>query len=209
MLAQRRARRESIEGSSELLFQTHTQLYSCSASTSALSLVDSFSLLWSMPLVQCPVLGCGSWSSSWGKKSYPLPSANMFSLQLDSTIDVSINNRICQPCWERHKNHTMKLDGRTRVHPISSPSPLDALLSAAISPPPQTSVPLSPPPPSTSLPSDTLTQARVQRRRSRRRGRSNVTGTAPGSSCCTRRARGRGREVRRRAKGTTLQLRLW
>ena len=161
MLAQRRARRESIEGSSELLFQTHTQLYSCSASTSALSLVDSFSLLWSMPLVQCPVLGCGSWSSSWGKKSYPLPSANMFSLQLDSTIDVSINNRICQPCWERHKNHTMKLDGRTRVHPISSPSPLDALLSAAVSPLPPSPPPLPSPSFVASLPPPPPTPARV------------------------------------------------
>ena len=110
---------------------------------------------------QCPVNGCGVWSHRWGKKSYPLPSADFFTLQLASPIDLSINNRICQPCWERHRHHTIKLDGRIRVHPIASPSPLDTLLSAAISPLPQTSVPLSSPPPSTSLPSDTPTQARV------------------------------------------------
>ena len=87
-----------------------------------------------MVLTQCPVAGCGVWSIRWGKRSYPLPSVNIFTLQLDSTIDVSINNRICQPCWERHKDHRMPLDGRIRVHPVASPSPLDALLSAAISP---------------------------------------------------------------------------
>ena len=114
-----------------------------------------------MPLVQCPVLGCGSWSSSWGKKSYRLPSPDVFTLQLDSTIDVSINNRICQPCWERDKNHTMKLDGRTRVHPIPSPSPLEALLSAVSIPLPQPPVPLPSPPFTDSLPSATPTLARV------------------------------------------------
>ena len=37
MLAQRHARREAIEGSSRLLFQTHIQLLSCSACTSVVS----------------------------------------------------------------------------------------------------------------------------------------------------------------------------
>ena len=111
--------------------------------------------------LHCPVAGCGERSDRWGNKSYPLPSLDVFTLQLSFAIDLSINNRICQPCWERHRHHTMKLDGRIRVHPIASPSPLDALLSAAISPLPQTSVLLSSPAPSTSLPSDTLTQARV------------------------------------------------
>ena len=101
MLANQHARRESIEETSEDLLQTHTQLFSYPPSTSAVSPADSFSLLWSMPLVQCPVLGCGSWSSSWGKESYPLPSADILTLRLDSTIDTSINHRICQPCWER------------------------------------------------------------------------------------------------------------
>ena len=106
-----------------------------------------------MVLTQCPVAGCGVWSNRWGKKSYPLPSANIFTLQLDSTIDVSINNRICQPCWERHKDHRMPLDGRIRVHPVASPSPLDALLSAAISPLPPCPSPLPSPPCVASLPS--------------------------------------------------------
>ena len=150
MLAQRHAQRDSIEETSEDLFQTLIQLFSCSASTSAVRFVDSLSLLSSMPLVQCPVLGCGSWSSSWNKKNYPLPSANIFTLQLASTINLSVNHRICRPCWKRHKDHRMPLDGRIRVHPIASPSPLDALLSAAISP-------LLPSPP----PSDPPTPARV------------------------------------------------
>ena len=67
--------------------------------------------------------------SSWGKKSYPLPSADSFTLQLNALTNVSINNRICQRCWERHRDHTISLDGRTRVVPPTSFS-LDALLSA-------------------------------------------------------------------------------
>ena len=106
-----------------------------------------------MPQIRCPVLGCRRRKDEWGKKSYPLPSADMFTLQLDSTIDVSINNRICQPCWERHKDHRMPLDGRIRVHPVASPSPLDALLSAAISPLPPCPSPLPSPPCVASLPS--------------------------------------------------------
>ena len=86
------------------------------------------------PNTQCPVHGCGVWSNRWGNKSYPLPSTHSFTLQLASTVDVSINNRICQPCWKRHHDHNMPLDSRTRVQPIASPSPLDALLSAAINP---------------------------------------------------------------------------
>ena len=39
MLAQRHTQRESIEGSSELLFHTHTQLFSSPLSTSAASYV--------------------------------------------------------------------------------------------------------------------------------------------------------------------------
>jgi hypothetical protein len=87
-----------------------------------------------MPPLQCPVLRCGTRSHRWGKKSYPLPSPDVFTLQLDVLIDVTINNRICQPCWERHRDHNMGLDGRTRVAATgppsqSSSSPLDALLS--------------------------------------------------------------------------------
>ena len=134
MLAQRHAQRDSIEESSEVLFQTHTQLFSYPPSTPAVSIVWYCLVLRVMPPSQCPVLGCGLLSHRWGEKSYTLPSADIFTLQLASTVDTSINNRICQPCWKRHKDHTMKLDGRIRVHPIASPSPLDALLSAGSSP---------------------------------------------------------------------------
>ena len=96
-----------------------------------------------MPSTQCPVLGCGRWSHSWGKKDYPLPSSAVFTLVLNSDIDVSANDRICSRCWDRHDNHNISLDGRTHViPPTPSPSPLDALLSA-ISPPPSASSPLS------------------------------------------------------------------
>ena len=94
---------------------------------------------------QCPVDGCGVWSSRWGKRSHPLPPAGSFTLLLNAQVHVSINNRICQPCWKRHSDHTISLDGRTRVVPPTSSSPLDALLSA-ISPLPPSPIPLSSPP---------------------------------------------------------------
>ena len=120
MLAQRHAQRGSIEQSSEVLFQTLTQLFSYPASTSAVSCVCSFLFLPSiMPVTQCSVNGCGEWSNRWGEKSYSLPSADIFTLQVASTVDTSINNRICQPCWKRHKDHRMLLDG---AH-VSTPSP--------------------------------------------------------------------------------------
>ena len=113
------------------------------------------------PNSQCPVHGCGAWSNRWGEKSYPLPTANIFSLQLSSTVDIIINNRICRPCWKRHKDHKMAPDGRIRVHPIASPSPLDALLSAVSIPLAQPPVPPPSPPFTNSLPSATPTLARV------------------------------------------------
>ena len=111
--------------------------------------------------LHCPVDGCGERSDRWGNKSYPLPSLDVFTLQLSSAIDLSINNRICQPCWERDKDHRMALKGRTRVPPIASPSPLDALLSAVSIPLAQPPVPLPSPPCTDSLPSATPTLARV------------------------------------------------
>ena len=115
-----------------------------------------------MPLTQCPVQDCGRWSSSWGKRSHPLPSADTFTLQLNTHVDVSINSRICQPCWKRHTDHAVSLDGRTRVVPPPSSSPLDALLSAAIIHPlPCSPLPHSSPPPVASLPSPPPTPARV------------------------------------------------
>ena len=82
-------------------------------------------------LLYCPVLGCEERSDRWGKRSYPLPSLSVFTLTLVDGVDVSISNRICQPCWKRHKDPTMGLDGRIRVvPPAPSSSPLDALLSA-------------------------------------------------------------------------------
>ena len=105
-----------------------------------------------MPQPRCPVLGCGKRKDDWGKKSYPLPYPDNFSLQVNAQIDVTVNNRICQPCWERHRDHNMGLEGRTRVvPPTPSPSPLDALLSAIHSPP-SLSTSESPPSPD-SLPS--------------------------------------------------------
>jgi hypothetical protein len=95
--------------------------------------------------VRCPVQGCGKRKDEWGKKSYPLPSPDIFTLQLNAQIDVTINNRICQPCWSRDRDHTMRLDGRTRVVPMTSSSPLDALLSAISPPPPFSTSPSTPP----------------------------------------------------------------
>jgi hypothetical protein len=95
--------------------------------------------------IRCPVQGCGKRKDEWGKKSYPLPSPDIFTLQLNAQIDVTINNRICQPCWSRDRDHTMRLDGRTRVVPMTSSSPLDALLSAISPPPPFSTSPSTPP----------------------------------------------------------------
>ena len=118
-----------------------------------------------MPPSQCPVLGCGLLSHRWGDKSYNLPSPDVFTLQLNPAVDVTINSRICRPCWKRHKVHTMGLDGRARVVPTASSCPLDALLSAAISPLPPAAataaVSLPSPASPTSLPSPPLTPARV------------------------------------------------
>jgi hypothetical protein len=116
-----------------------------SSETCALTVVDCMPT----PNKQCPVDGCGVWSSRWGKRSHPLPSAGSFTLLLNAQVNVSINNRICQPCWKRHSDHTISLDGRTRVLPPTSSSSLDALLSA-ISPIPLSStasLPASFPPP--------------------------------------------------------------
>jgi hypothetical protein len=115
-----------------------------------LTIVDSMRT----PNKQCPVHGCGVWSNRWGGKTYPLPSPDVFTLQLDAQVDVSVNNRICQPCWKRHRDHTMGLDGRTRV-PVTSSSPLDALLSAIHSPPSSSSPPSPPSLPSMSSPPPT------------------------------------------------------
>ena len=90
--------------------------------------------------------GCGAWSHRRGKKSYPLPSPDVFTLQLDERMDVSVHNRICQPCWERSRDRTMPLDGRTRVVPSqasSASSTLDVLASAAVHPHPALTSPSS------------------------------------------------------------------
>ena len=89
--------------------------------------------------VRCPVEGCGKRKEEWGKKSYLLPSPDIFTLKLIPDINVVVNDRICQPCWKRHKDPTMGLDGRERkAPPTPLPSPLDALL-AALSPLPSSS----------------------------------------------------------------------
>ena len=162
MLAEVHAQRYFVRRSSELLFHTHTELLSYPPSSYPLSWVCSFLFLQSsMPVTQCPVHGCGAWSNRWGTKSHPLPSPDSFTLQLDGQVATTVNNRICQRCWERHTDHTMGLAGRTRVTPTVSSSPLDALLSAAIIPFPLSPAPLSSPPSVTSLPSPPPTPARL------------------------------------------------
>ena len=109
----------------------------------------------------CPVQGCVARSDRWGNKSYPLPSPDIFTLMLDSDIDVSANNRICSQCRDRHSDHSISLNGRTRVVPPTlSPSPLDALLSA-ISPPLSSSTSPSSPSPASSHLFSPPTPARV------------------------------------------------
>ena len=150
MLAEVHAQRYFVRRSSELLFHTHTELFSYPPSSYPLSWVCSFLFLQSsMPVTQCPVHGCGAWSNRWGTKSHPLPSPDSFTLQLDGQAATTVNNRICQRCWERHTDHTMGLAGRTRVTPTVSSSPLDALLSAIspISLSSTASLPASSPPP--------------------------------------------------------------
>ena len=97
------------------------------------------------PNKKCPVDGCGAWSHRQGKKDYPLPSPDIFTLQL-AAVNTTSHNRICQPCWERHRDHTMGLDGRTRVVPTPSASPLDVLVSAVDPPPSSESASASPSP---------------------------------------------------------------
>ena len=160
MLAEVHAQRYFVRRSSELLFHTHIELLSYPPSSYPLSWVCSFLFLQSsMPVTQCPVHGCGAWSNRWGTKSHPLPSPDSFTLQLDGQVATTVNNRICQRCWERHTDHTMGLAGRTRVTPTVSSSPLDALLSAAIIPFLLSPAPLSSPPSVTSLPSPPPTPA--------------------------------------------------
>ena len=108
---------------------------------------------------QCPVDGCGMWSSRWGRKHFPLPPPNVFSLQLANGVDVVVNNRICVKCYKCNVNDRKPLDGRTRVVPsatyswaTSSAAGIDTLIEAAeqndppTAPPPPPFVP--PPPPS-------------------------------------------------------------
>ena len=161
MLAEVHAQRYFVRRFSELLFHTHTELLSYPPSSYPLSWVCSFLFLQSsMPVTQCPVHGCGAWSNRWGTKSHPLPSPDSFTLQLDGQVATTVNNRICQRCWERHTDHTMGLAGRTRVTPTVSSSPLDALLSA-INPLPPSPVHLPSPPCVASLPSAPPTLARL------------------------------------------------
>ena len=88
-----------------------------------------------MPLKRCPVLECGRWSNRWGKKSFPLPSADLFNLQLDPDLAIPSNDRVCRACWDRHTGHTKSLDGRVlAVKPSpSAPSPLSSSFSSLTS----------------------------------------------------------------------------
>ena len=99
---------------------------------------------------RCPVLGCGRWSHRCSGRSRPLPPD--FSLQLDSSIDAVVNDRVCQGCYERHTGAIRSLDGRVRKLTItSSAAPhLDELAAVAIGQPVE---PSSPPFSSSPLPS--------------------------------------------------------
>ena len=67
-------------------------------------------------------------SDRWGKKSYPASlcrHAFTSAAQLRSMDVSTTNNRICQPCWERHRDPHDEA-GWTDAHvvrPISSPLP--------------------------------------------------------------------------------------
>ena len=106
----------------------------------------------------CPVRGCGKLLDRCSGRPRALPPD--FSLQLDSSIDAVVNDRMCQGCYERHTGAIRSLDGRVRkLTTTSSAAPhLDELAAVAIgqpvepsSPPPSPSpLPSQPPPPSPS-----------------------------------------------------------
>jgi hypothetical protein len=81
---------------------------------------------------RCPVQGCGRWSHRWKHHGYSLPATSVFTLQLDASIDTRRNNRICGECYKRHFDHTVSLDGRTRVVP-SQPSASASAASDGVS----------------------------------------------------------------------------
>ena len=106
----------------------------------------------------CPVQGCGKRLDRCSGRPRSLPPD--FSLQLDSSIDAVVNNRVCQGCYERHTGAIRSLNRRVRkLTTTSSAAPhLDELAAVAIgqpvepsSPPPSPSpLPSQPPPPSPS-----------------------------------------------------------
>ena len=67
-----------------------------------------------MPLLQCPVHGCGAWSSSWGRRrnGYLLSCFDAFTLLLDPTVDITENSRICEKCYNTHRRPNSDADGR-------------------------------------------------------------------------------------------------
>lgn len=159
MLVALHTQHEMTSESSKEQHQPQQYLFPYSPSTSPVSVVWYWLVLRLMAPSQCPVLGCGRLSHRWGKRSHPLPSADTFTLQFNTQVDVSIHNRICQRCWKRHTDHTISLDGRTRVVPPTSSSTLDVLLSA-ISPAVSSAAAL-PAPPISSLSSPPATPAHV------------------------------------------------
>ena len=167
MLVKLHAQHETTGGSSKEQHHPQHHLFSYPPSTSPaifeLGPLGAALRLPCMPgaKLHCPVDGCAERSDRWGKRSHPLPTADSFTLQLNAQFDVSSNNRICQPCWKRHSDHTISLDGRTRVVPPTSSSALDTLLSAVISPLAPSPIPLPSPPSVASLASAPPTLARV------------------------------------------------
>ena len=87
-----------------------------------------------MPNKPCPTLGCQAWTANVRGQWYDVKTE--YSLQLDEA-KLAQHQRVCNNCWNRHQNPTLRLDGRIR-----KPTLFDQLLDAA-------ALPLRAPPPLT------------------------------------------------------------
>ena len=98
-----------------------------------------------------PVYGCTQSLDMCNGRPRPLPPD--LTLELDSTIDAAVNNRVCESCYKRHTGAIRSLDGRVRKAPTSTAAAahLDELATVAVgvlsnhSPPPPPPPPPSPP----------------------------------------------------------------
>jgi hypothetical protein len=88
---------------------------------------------------RCPVLACNMRKDKWGTSTgYQLGPMTAFTLLLNPTAQISRETLICRRCYDRDRNHSLPLEGRTRVAPYapcpplsSVPSSLDQLIDAA------------------------------------------------------------------------------